>query len=106
MDGLISENNALVALMAAYLIQWMKDSPQRIFAWISSEHPGVVRWLSAVVAALTAAGFTFDYIGGTLMIGGLTLANVGTLLWTSVGQFAMQHFAFRVGISLPRKLAR
>lgn len=104
MDTLVSGDNVVIALLATYLIQWMKDHKAKAFQWLSSDRPEIVRGFSACVAALAAAGITMEFHAGTLTISGLELNNLVNFLLTGLSQFVMQHFAFKVGISVPNKL--
>lgn len=104
MNELVTQDNIAVALLATYVIQWLKEHPSKMLSWLSEAQPGIVRGFSALVAALSAAGITYEFDAGTLTVAGLTAVNVGNFLVTAVFQFVFQHFAFRVGISVPRRL--
>lgn len=104
MTDIVSGNSVILAIVTSYLIQHLKDSPAKALQWLSSEHPKVVRGFSAMLAALTAIGITFQFSGGVLTISGLTAENLVQLAATGISQFILQDSAFRVLISTPRKL--
>jgi len=82
--------------MASYLIQFLKDHPAKLLAWITKEHPKVLRGFCAFVAALTAVGITFSFEAGVLTVTGLTIAALSNFIMTGVSQFVLQHSAFRL----------
>ena len=104
MTDIVSGDNVILAIIASYLIQYLKDSQARALEWVTSEHPEVLRYLSAVVASLTAVGISVSFEAGVLTVTGLTIANLVNLLMTAVSQFVLQHSAFRLLISTPRRI--
>ncbi len=98
-EQLISGDNVVLAILASYLIQFLKDHPAKRLAWLTGEHPEILRGFSAFVAALTAVGITVNFEGGVLTVTGLTIAAGVDFLLTGVSQFILQHSAFRLLIS-------
>lgn len=93
-DGIV------VALLATYLLQALKESRSGLASLI---RPETARFFSAIMATIAAAGISASYSieGGVLTVTGLTATGVAKFLWLATKQFAMQEFAFRVGIKLP-----
>lgn len=90
-----SLNGVVIAMLVSWMIQHAKTSTSKIWSWISSANPGVVRLISALAAALTVVGVTWSYSGDTLTISGVTAANALLFLWEVVKQYAFQHASYR-----------
>lgn len=92
-------DSVAIAVITVYVLQALKLSKAKALAWISRDNPGIVRFLSALAAALTAAGisWTFAPEAGTLVVSGLTAKGASTFLWLGLKQFAAQDILFRVG---------
>jgi hypothetical protein len=92
-------DSAAVALIASYLLQTLKASQHAALKWIAKDRPGVLRSLSALLAALAAAGISWQWVPdtGTLTVSGITASGVAGFLWTWGKQYLLQDFAFRLG---------
>lgn len=92
-----SFDTVAVNVIVAWLIQKMKVSDMRIFAWISQNTPKVNVLVSVVLAAVTAAGMTVDWQqdAHTLTITGISLTNVLIFLWYIIKNVAFQHGAYK-----------
>lgn len=88
-----------LGIFGAYLIQWAKASPWKLLAPIRKDNPAVVRSVSVLLAAVTAAGvsWTWDGSGGTLVISGLTPDHLAAFVLEVARQALLQDFAFRAG---------
>lgn len=77
-----------------YAIQWTKQSG--LIPWLTVDTKILNRVLSAVLAALAAAGITWTYSGGegTLIITGLTGPALVAGFWEWFKQFTMQQLIF------------
>jgi hypothetical protein len=94
LDGIV------VAMLSAYLLQACKESKTGLLSFVK---PETARIFSALLAVAAAAGISTSYSidGGVLTISGLTAAGIAKFAWLATKQFAMQEFAFRIGIKLP-----
>lgn len=92
-------DSVAIAVLTVYILQALKGSKTRALAWISRDNPGIVRFLSALAAALTAAGISWNFApeAGTLVVSGLTAKGVATFFWLALKQFATQDILFRAG---------
>ena len=86
-----SLNGVVIAMMVSWAIQRAKTSTSKIWSWVSSANPGVLRLVSALAAALTVVGITWSYSGDTLTITGITAANALLFVWEVGKQYAFQH---------------
>jgi hypothetical protein len=76
-------------------INWLKRS--KYFPWITKEKVALIRVLSVVVATATGVGITHVWSGAdhSILIGGLTLANLWAFLWAITKQFTMNETIFQ-----------
>jgi hypothetical protein len=95
MDPNLGDSVVIAAIMS-WLIQALKGSPAKGLTWISKANPNIIRIFSSLLAALTAAGMTWDLEGGTLTITGLTAANVVAFGWAVGKQYVFQEGSFRL----------
>lgn len=96
MEDIALSNSLGVAMLVTFLIQKMKGSGLRVFNWVSSTNPWMVRLIGAVGAALTAAGFSWEYSGDELTIAGLTATNAIAFLWVMAKQYLFQEGMYSV----------
>lgn len=104
-ESQLSDQAALAALFTLGLegaksIPWIR--------WIGDHAPGVSRTLSALFAALVAAGFTWQFTGDIVAGGVLTvtvpaLATVLDFGKTAVIQYVMQHGGYKLAFGIPGK---
>lgn len=101
----LSGDNVIIAILASYVIQFLKNSPAKWLSLFTNQHPGILRGFSALIAALSTAGIYYTFDGGVLTITGLTVANIVGFTFNAVAQFVMQHSAFKMLISnRPKKI--
>lgn len=91
-------SQVFISMLASMLQEWAKNNKAPILAWLSHCSPVANRIVSAVLAALIAAGFTasYDSHGGTLVIGGLTIQGVLLFGWMFIRSLLTQHFTFKL----------
>lgn len=100
MEG--AQDILLTHLTASGLTVWvlnkMKDSQSPFFAWITAEKVVLIRFLSLLAAAGTAAGIhaTWNSDTHTLTITDLTLAAVVLALWTWAKQYVLNEIVFQM----------
>ena len=83
--------SAKVSMIAAWIIQAMKNSKLQVLAWINHNTPGISKIVSFVAAVGAAAGITFTYNqAGDFVIHGLLLAAVGKAVWHTIINYGMQ----------------
>lgn len=82
------------AAMMVYFLEALKRMAW--LRWVRMDTKAVNRILSAVLAAVAAAGidWTYDPTVGKLVIEGLTWGAVGTMAWEWCKQFATQQLLF------------
>lgn len=87
-----------IAIITAYVIEWLKGKPWFPFANIDTA------WANRITAALCAFGaaiaihVTFNSADGTLLVTGLHARMILHGLWAGVQQYALQHFIYKTGI--------
>jgi len=83
------------------LVDLMKESQWKIFAWIGDHAPTTVRAVSTVMATLAAANIArnWDAEHGTLTITGLTAANVYHFSWLILQNVAVQDAWHKLKVS-------
>lgn len=86
--------NVVIGFLVSYVLQWFKGSPA--FPWLTAQTTRLNFWLSGFVALLVSIGITFEFAPteGTLLVSGLTFANVGTHLWAWIQQWLSQQVAY------------
>lgn len=95
------------ALLSSLIIQAMKKSELAIFSFLGTEknksRANLV--MSILMAFITSIGIAYKYdsTAGTLVITGLTVANVTHLAWHSFIQWISQHVAYKTLI-VPQEL--
>lgn len=96
MDPQLFTNQAIIAVIASWLLEKLKASP-RIGLISHQSSMYVQRYAAAIVAFATSLGihFQFDHQAGTLLITGLSLASLGHFVWGAVQQFIMQEVAYQ-----------
>lgn len=96
MDPQLFTNQAIIAVIASWMLEKVKSSPRvGLISHDSSLY--FQRYAAAVVAFATSLGihFQFDHTAGTLVITGLSLASLGHFVWGAVQQFIMQEVAYQ-----------
>lgn len=104
-EAQLTDQLALAALFTLGL-QGAKSIPW--IRWIGDHAPGMSRVLSALFAALVAAGFTWQFTGDIVAGGILTITvpALGTVLdfgKTAVIQYMMQHGGYKLAFGIPGK---
>ena len=89
-------DSVVVAMIVSFLLQRAKTSPAKMWTWLSSARPWIIRLVAAVVAALTAAGIAWDYSGTTLTITGLSAPHALSFLWDVLKQYLFQDASYRL----------
>lgn len=86
----------LIAAVVSGLINLMKNSNWRVFAWITAATPKVAKALSGAAALLVALGITYNHTeaGTTIFIPTLTVALVANSFGTFVVQWIFQHGSY------------
>lgn len=94
-------DQAVIASVAVWLLERLKawtGTP-----WVSQATDKLNRWLSALLATLSAAGILvvtnwsgFETGSLVITVTGLTLANILTFLWTIAQNLALQEWFYRI----------
>lgn len=88
-----------VAIMTAYVLEWLKSKPWFPFANCDTA------WMNRITAALCALGtalaihITFNSVDGTLLVTGLRAQSIIHGLWAAAQQYALQHFVYKTAIA-------
>ncbi len=86
-------------IMVSGALQKMKLSDSPLFSWISEVTPKTTLLLSAVAAAITAAGMMVNWETvngvGTLTVSGITPESVASFVWNTAKNFTFQEGAYR-----------
>jgi len=97
-------DSVVIAWIVSWVVQRTKQSPMRVWCWLSEARPGVIRVFSAVLATLTVVGISWQYDpNGTLTITGLTVANGLAFVWEVLKQYVFQESGFRIFFQKPSK---
>lgn len=88
---------AIASLVAVFVQEHVKKSKAKQLAWISERTPAVNRVVSALTAAATTAGVTYqwDGVAGALSVNGLTGDALASLLSAFVANYAVQWFLYK-----------
>ena len=90
-------DSVVIAWIVSWVVQRTKQSPMRVWNWLSEARPGVIRVFSALLATLTVVGISWQYDpNGTLTITGLTVANASAFVWEVLKQYVFQESGFRI----------
>lgn len=85
------------ALISSLIMQWMKKS--KFFAFIGTDkiHERANLIFSIFVAFITSIGISYKYdsTAGTLLIAGITSANIAHGLWHWFVQWIAQHTSYK-----------
>jgi hypothetical protein len=90
----------VIGSLMAYILQWLKQAP-----WFPILTEQSAKWwkvaVSAVVAALTAAGidYSWEAASGTLILTGMTFDHVWNALIAFGVSFLSQHAAYEALIN-------
>jgi hypothetical protein len=76
-------------------LNWLKRS--KYFPWITKEKVWLLRLFSAAAATASGVGITHVWSSAdhSILIGGLTLANLWAFLWAITKQFTMNETIFQ-----------
>ena len=92
-------SSGTLAILVAYVVQGLKKAPW--FPWLTIQTGHLNLLVSAALAMATSVGVHWTWHGGedgTLMITGLTLANLQAFLGHAAAQFAAQHIAYKTAV--------
>lgn len=96
MDPSLFVSSGATAVIAAYALQAVKKSP--LFPWLTVETGRLNLAVSILIASLASLGIHYQWHGaedGTLIITGLTLANLKAFVTHAAAQWTAQHVAYR-----------
>lgn len=94
----------VVSAVVVYLLQLAKKS--QLVPWMTAE-TGTINRVVAVLAALCSSlgiHFSFNAAAGTLLIAGLSIANVGGFAWHWLTAFVSQQLIFQTAVQ-PKQLS-
>jgi hypothetical protein len=86
-------NSLVINAVAGWAISKAKSSNSPWLQWLDASRPVLTTIVSTLVAAITAAGMTITWDGGsgTLTITGISVASVLTFVWFVVKNQVFQH---------------
>lgn len=88
-------NQLGLAAFLPLLLEFMKNSRNPIFSWVSQNTALVSRAFSIVFAVATTVGISYTYNDGSLTISGLEPMKIINFVWQVIQQFSMQEIAYR-----------
>jgi len=86
-------SQAAIAIISSYGIQYLKGQPW--FPFLKANAQKLNTMVTAIIAALAGLGVAITFNEGTLMVTGLTLANLGHIVSHFLEQWAFQHAAYQ-----------
>jgi hypothetical protein len=94
----------VVSAVIVYVLQLAKKSP--LVPWMTCETDTINRVVAVLAALCSSLGihFSFNAAAGTLVIAGLSLANIGGFAWHWLTAFVSQQLIFQ-GTVRPKQLS-